>query len=363
MSRRLALVALAAAAVDAGAIVVFWKVYAARRAVVAQVSDGANVYRHRVWDLFDVEAKTLQIAGSALLLLALVAALAGFAWARRAHRGALAALAVVSPAVMLGLAGLGILGAARAFLRHNDPCGDPSHIEAYRYELLSAHAAPYQAARLAILAVALLSTCAVLALARRPRAPSASRLPAPAALFVLGLGAFAFTRAEAADARSPMPLLPWSDRLSLPPEQAVTLPPAQGCELGLDAPLIALDASGWLADGVLVSDEADLVRVLTSKRQLWQQVQPNKPFPGIVDIAIPADTPLEVVRPMLEAARAAGFPILEVIEALPTRRWSSRTLGAVPYAPRGCQVRLAAGQEIPRVGTWGAMASALARGP
>jgi hypothetical protein len=101
--------------------------------------------------------------------------------------------------------------------------------------------------------------------------------------------------------------------------------------------------------------------VLVAKRTLWQQIQTSKPFPGAVEAAIAADTPLAIVRPVLAAVRAAGYPIVDVLEAVPAGHWPSRTLGDVPYVPRPCRLRIEAGRDLPEAGTWGEMARALAR--
>jgi hypothetical protein len=262
---------------------------------------------------------------------------------------------------MVGLAGVGLLLGARAFFKYVPwCCMDPVYAYHYRYEEFASHAVPYEAARLAIVAVAALSTGVVLARARR--AASAPRLFAPVLLFVAGLAAFALTRAERHDTQSPMPLLPASGLLWMRSAQAAALPPALGCDPDVpEAPGLALEGGEWFIDGLVARDEAEVTRLLAQKRELWQQLQPYKPFPGVFEAAIPAATPLEAVRPMLAAARAAGYPTLQVLESLPAAPWPSCTLGAVAYRPRACRIRIAPGRELPDARTWGEMARALAR--
>ena len=357
---RLALLAaLAAAVLDAGAVALFWQVDDARRVVAARLSDPGFFPPYEVWPLFVVDAKGLLAGGAALLGLGFVAALAGVGWSRRRAVGSLAGIAVVIPATIFGLAGLGIVRAARAWLTYNSSgCGDPWVMEGIWYDAFASDAFPLQTARLAILVVALLATVAVLAGARRAGAAATPRLFAPAVLFVGGLAAFAATRAEAADRRSLMPRLsPTSERLWFAPALVAAIPRATpGCAPGGQGPLLGLQEGAWFLDGVAVADPAELGRILEQKRELWKLILPNRPFPGVIVAAIPATTPLARVRPTLAVARAAGYPIVEVLEALPAASWASRTQGNVPYVARGCRVRLAPAAEERPTGTWGELA-------
>jgi hypothetical protein len=365
MSRARALAAaLAAAALDAGAVAAWWRVREARRAVVALLDPASPDVRdlYRAFGFFEAEATTLAAVGCALLFVAF-AALAGLVGRRRG--GGLrprATAAVVAPVVIAGIAGLGLFLGARAFFGYVDPCADPSVVERYRYDAFAAHAAPYGYARLAILVTAAIGTAAVLRRARRAPEGGAPRLAAPLGLFALGLAAFAFTRAEAHDAGSPPPLLPKEGRLWVPASQIAAMPPALGCDRdGLDAPMVALEPRGWLLDGVPAADGAEITRVLAAKRELWRVVQPSKAFPGVLQAAIPAATPIEATRPLFEAARAAGYPIIEVLEALPAASWPTWTLGEVAYAPRACRLRIPDAQALPTARTWGELSRALAR--
>jgi hypothetical protein len=236
-------------------------------------------------------------------------------------------------------------------------------MDSIRYFTFASNLEPYQAARLAVLVVAALATVSILALARGGGPSSSPRLAAPAVLFAAGLAAFAATRAQASDAWSPMPHLPTSSRQWIRHSLVAQIPAAAGCEpVADDAPVVVLERGTFLVDGISVSDPDVMTRLLMEKRKLWEQVQGSrKAFPGVVAVAIAADTPLDAVRPMIVAAREAGYPVVDVIEALEVPPWRSRTLGDVAYAPRACRVRLSAGQEMPPVQTWGELARALAR--
>ena len=360
--RRAALFALAAAALDAGALVAFHRVHEARVAIAALLTTSPNDTRFFDYEVFASEARTLGILGGVLLLSALIAALVGFAWARRRAGRGLSAVAVVAPAAMAGLTGAGLLWGMRRFFTFMPwCCWDPAMAYYARYEDTASHALPYEAARLAILAVAVISTGVVLARAGRSPALRGPRPFAPVLLFMTGLAAFTLTRAERHDAQSPMSPLVVNGHVMPRWPEAAALPPALGCDPEApDAPMLTLWKGEWLVDGVEARDEDEAAKLLAQKRALWRQVQPNKPFPGVVEVAAPATTPLETVRPMIAATRAAGYPTVQVLEARPIAPWPSRTLGQIPYELRGCGLQMAPGRELPAARTWGEMARALA---
>ena len=388
--RKALLAAFGAAVVDVAAVAVLWRVDTLRRALLSALGGGSgkppccgfdpyevqerartvggSSLAFHAFAAFEVEARVLALGGAVLCVLAIAAMVLGIRQARR--RGALAALAVVAPSAILGVAGLGTLVGAYAYLSRfvHMPCFGLERAERQRYATVAAHAGVYHTAGLAILAVAILSTIAVVALVRRvPASPVAWSRPrplvVPAAVFALGLTAFALTRAQAADLRSPMPFVPGDHRSWLPAEQVAALPPAYRCDSAWAAPFVVLEARGLFVDDIAVPDLAELSRVLVAKRELWRLVQPNKPFPGVGGVAIPASTKLASVRPLIAAVRAAGYPIVEVLEARATTRWKSRTLGEVATLPRVCTVVIEANRDLPRAETWGEMVRALASDP
>ena len=52
----------------------------------------------------------------------------------------------------------------------------------------------------------------------------------------------------------------------------------------------------------------ELFNLLKSKRELWKQVQPNKPFPGVVILQINQAVPALVVKSVFQTAAFAGYP-------------------------------------------------------
>jgi len=87
-------------------------------------------------------------------------------------------------------------------------------------------------------------------------------------------------------------------------DKNVKLPKAENVDDIIDAPMVAVNGQQILVDGVQAGSTRsieelgrlqkidELFNILRSKRELWKQVQPNKPFPGVcilqVDGAVPA---------------------------------------------------------------------------
>src|SRR5262249_22146190 len=127
-----------------------------------------------------------------------------------------------------------------------------------------------------------------------------------------------------------------------------------------EEPVLSLEQGVWMIDGVSTPDAVAVTRYLLERRRIWEMVAPPKPSPSIIVAAIPVDTALGAVRPMLVAARAAGYSEVDMLEAVPVEPWRSRTLGDVPYHLRACRVRLGADWEVSAARTWGGLASVMA---
>jgi biopolymer transport protein ExbD len=98
------------------------------------------------------------------------------------------------------------------------------------------------------------------------------------------------------------------------------LPGAANVDELLDAPLIVVSGGQILVDGAFAGtarsvmengrfqkiDELD--KVLRRKRELYQQVQPGKKFPGACTLAIDDDVPAVVVKSVFQTAAFAGYP-------------------------------------------------------
>jgi len=340
MNRRFALILAVPAAL--AVLAAWWRVHEIRRAVLASLREPL----YRVFENFRAEAQTLAIAGGAVLFLALVAGIAALVRARRQQGAAFNVASMIAPAAIVALAASAVIESALLFLRYVDPCGAPDDVDPLRYELFTSHGAPLQQARVVVLAALVLGSVMIVAFARRDRRPAApvskSALVACAALFGMGLVAFASTRGAAHDAQNPPPLWELKGRTPLGDEVARGLPPAAGCSPQRDAPLVVLRDGGWEIDGARLSDVAEVRHVLATKRELWHQVNPNKRFPGVVAAAIPAIASEEDMARVLKVAGEAGYREVDRLEQVAPRQWATRTLRdfSTGYGPRVCRVTL-----------------------
>lgn len=101
---------------------------------------------------------------------------------------------------------------------------------------------------------------------------------------------------------------------------AVQVPPAFNVEAMVDAPMVTVDHGQILVDGAAAGSTLgieesgrleridSLFQILKSKRELYRQLQPNKPFPGVCVLAIEAGTPAIVVKDVFQTAAYAGYP-------------------------------------------------------
>src|SRR5262245_58882075 len=103
-------------------------------------------------------------------------------------------------------------------------------------------------------------------------------------------------------------------------DKNVKLPKAENVEDIIDAPMVAVNGNQVLVDGVQAGSTRaieelgrlqkidELFNVLRSKRELWKQVQPNKPFPGVCILQVDASVPALVVKSVFQTAAFAGYP-------------------------------------------------------
>lgn len=103
-------------------------------------------------------------------------------------------------------------------------------------------------------------------------------------------------------------------------DKNVHLPKAENVEDIVDAPMVAVNGSQILVDGVQAGSTRaveelgrmqkidELFAMLKSKRELWKQVQPNKPFPGVCILQIDQNVPALVVKSVFQTAAFAGYP-------------------------------------------------------
>jgi hypothetical protein len=335
-------------------------------AALCALATGWQVHRGHAWltrllpsrpwavlDLVDGDAGVVVVMGTGAALAAALWGSAALVWARRRGAGpaTLAAVAASALAAFLGAEGL-VRTAAGALALHEGCYGGQPATPELRLVLLDEVNAPLAPLRLAVMIVAALGTALILALARREPAsrPAPRALLLPAVVLALGVAAAALSHGLGHDVRHPPPL--WHDA----PTAASSgwIPAVDACpperEI-VDAPQVRrLNDGTWLVDGVRADDARDAVEALRKKRDLWKQVQPRKPFPGVAYVYAGADAPSAEIAPFIAAAREAGYPHIQGVQRLPAKHWPTRTLGDLAYAPRLCGAPLPADFAVR--GTW-----------
>jgi biopolymer transport protein ExbD len=103
-------------------------------------------------------------------------------------------------------------------------------------------------------------------------------------------------------------------------DKTVKLPKAENVEDIVDAPMVAVNGNQILVDGQLAGSTRsieelgrlqkidELFNMLKSKRELWKQVQPNKPFPGVAILQVDQNVSALVVKSVFQTAAFAGYP-------------------------------------------------------
>jgi len=103
-------------------------------------------------------------------------------------------------------------------------------------------------------------------------------------------------------------------------DKNVKLPKAENVEDIIDAPMVAVNGNQILVDGNLAGSTRaieelgrmqkidELFTILKNKRELWKQVQPNKPFPGVCILQVDHNVPALVVKSVFQTAAFAGYP-------------------------------------------------------
>jgi biopolymer transport protein ExbD len=103
-------------------------------------------------------------------------------------------------------------------------------------------------------------------------------------------------------------------------DKNVKLPKAENVEDVIEAPMVAVNGNQILVDGVPAGSTRaveelgrlqkidELFNMLKQKRELWKQVQPNKPFPGVAILQVDQNVPALVVKSVFQTAAFAGYP-------------------------------------------------------
>jgi biopolymer transport protein ExbD len=106
----------------------------------------------------------------------------------------------------------------------------------------------------------------------------------------------------------------------LPVDKNVKLPSAQNVMDMVEAPMVAITGTQILVDGIPAGstraiEEAnrlqridELFTVLKSKREMWKQINPGKPFMGVAVLQVDKRVPALVVKSVFQTAAFAGYP-------------------------------------------------------
>jgi biopolymer transport protein ExbD len=126
-------------------------------------------------------------------------------------------------------------------------------------------------------------------------------------------------------------LMSFSASGQTPVAKGLTLPKAENALDMLDAPIVAVVGSQILVDGspagnTRAVEESDrmqrideLFNILKSKRELWKQTHPQKPFPGVAMLQIDSTIKAVVVKSVFQTAAFAGFPNVSfMVDKLPS---------------------------------------------
>jgi biopolymer transport protein ExbD len=116
-------------------------------------------------------------------------------------------------------------------------------------------------------------------------------------------------------------LMTFSASGEIPVDKNVKLPKAENTVDMVDAPMIAVNGSQVLVDGVAAGstraiEEAqrlqridELFNILKSKRELWKATSgTNRAFPGVCILQVDQMVPALVVKSVFQTAAFAGYP-------------------------------------------------------
>ena len=106
----------------------------------------------------------------------------------------------------------------------------------------------------------------------------------------------------------------------LPVDKNVQLPSAEHVLDMVEAPMVAITGTQILVDGTPAGstraiEEAnrlqrvdELFNILKNKRELWKQINPGKPFPGVAILQVDKRVPALVVKSVFQTSAFAGYP-------------------------------------------------------
>jgi biopolymer transport protein ExbD len=115
-------------------------------------------------------------------------------------------------------------------------------------------------------------------------------------------------------------LMSFSVSGEIPVDKNTKLPSAENTVDMVDAPMVAISGTNIMVDGIPAGstrpiEEAgrlmkvdELQMVLKNKREAWKQINPKKPFPGVVIMQVDKRVTALVVKSVFQTAAFAGYP-------------------------------------------------------
>ena len=115
-------------------------------------------------------------------------------------------------------------------------------------------------------------------------------------------------------------LITFSASGETPTNKNVRLPEAENTLDMIDAPMVAITGSTLIVDGTAAGNTRaiedskrlqridELFNILKSKRELHKQINPGKPFPGVVVLQVDRRVQALVVKSVFQTAAFAGYP-------------------------------------------------------
>ena len=106
----------------------------------------------------------------------------------------------------------------------------------------------------------------------------------------------------------------------LPIDKNIKLPNAENVLDMVEAPMVAITGTQILVDGTPAGNVRaimdanrmqrvdELFNILKNKRELWKQINPGKPFPGVVILQVDRRVQALVVKSVFQTAAYAGYP-------------------------------------------------------
>lgn len=106
----------------------------------------------------------------------------------------------------------------------------------------------------------------------------------------------------------------------LPVDKNVQLPKAENVMDMINAPMVSITGTQIMVDGAPAGSTRSIIdanrlqrvdqlfNLLKNKRELWKQLKPGQPFPGVAILQVDRRVPALVVKSVFQTAAFAGYP-------------------------------------------------------